>query len=177
MCDVRFAHSPGRFDWSYLGSLRAFDVAFVLDLGDSTQGMVALDTRYHEASKQAIAKPGGRPRQREVAKKSGAFRRGAVDAVDKTDLLLMSLEHLLLLSMLQHESGTWTWGRYVTVYPAGNSDSAGACARYRGFLADESTYACVTVEELLDAKALPATTAEALRERYVAIEMSRGDLT
>ena len=30
------------------------------------------------------------------------------------------LEHLLLLSMLQHPSGEWTWGRYVVVHPAGN---------------------------------------------------------
>ena len=37
VCDVRFAHSPGRFDPAYLNSLRAFDVAFVLDLGDGTQ--------------------------------------------------------------------------------------------------------------------------------------------
>src|SRR5207237_2509502 len=38
VCDVRFAHSPGRFDPAYLGSLRAFDAAFVLDLDDGTHG-------------------------------------------------------------------------------------------------------------------------------------------
>ena len=36
--EVRFAHSPGRFDPAYLNSLRAFDAAFVLDLGDVTRG-------------------------------------------------------------------------------------------------------------------------------------------
>lgn len=45
VCDVRFAHSPGRFDPAYLGSLRAFDAAFVLDLGDGTRGIVALDVK------------------------------------------------------------------------------------------------------------------------------------
>ena len=49
----------------------------------------------------------------------------------------MWLEHLLLHSMLQHESGTWTWGRYVVVHPAGNADVADAVARYRDFLADD----------------------------------------
>ena len=34
----------------------------------------------------------------------------------------MWLEHLLLLSMLQHPSRTWSWGRYVVVHPAGNSE-------------------------------------------------------
>ena len=38
----------------------------------------------------------------------------------------MWLEHLLLLSMLQHASGTWSWGRYVVVHPAGNIDFADA---------------------------------------------------
>jgi hypothetical protein len=80
---------------------------------------------------------------------------------------VMWLEHLLLHSMLQHESGAWTWGRYVVVYPEGNVDLADAVARYREHLADDATYATVTVEELLAARALPAATTTALRERYV----------
>jgi hypothetical protein len=165
--DVRFAHSPGRFDWAYLGSLRAFDAAFVLDLGDGTQGIVGVDVTYHERAKRATAKPIGRPRQRDVAARSGVFAQGAVDAVDRTELLVTCLEHLLLLSMVQHASGTWSWGRYVVVYPAGNSDFADVCARYRALLVDESTFSCRTVEELLDADVLRPRTAAALRERYI----------
>lgn len=163
--EVRFAHSPGRFDWSYLGSLRAFDAAFVLELEDGTRGIVGVDVNYHEAARRAIAKPIGRPRQREVAARSGAFAEGAVDAADRTDLLVTSLEHLLLLSMLQHESGTWSWGRYVVVYPAGNSDYADVCARYANLLVDRSTFGAATVEDLVDA--LPPAAAAAVRERYV----------
>lgn len=40
----------------------------------------------------------------------------------------------LLLSMLQHTSGRWGWGRFVVVHPAGNSDYAELCARYRTLL-------------------------------------------
>ena len=64
--EVRFAHSPGRLDPAYLNSLRAFDVAFVLDLGDGAKGVVGIDTRYHERAKaetpqagQPAAVPGG----------------------------------------------------------------------------------------------------------------------
>ena len=55
--DIRFAHSPGRLDPAYLNSLRAFDAAFVLDLGDGTQGVVGVDVKYHEWSKPEIPKP------------------------------------------------------------------------------------------------------------------------
>jgi hypothetical protein len=79
----------------------------------------------------------------------------------------MWLEHLLVLSMLQHPSGTWNWGRYVVVHPAGNSDFAEACARYRDLLADQSTFSSMTTEELFDADVLPAHTATALRGRYI----------
>jgi hypothetical protein len=166
--DIRFAHSPGRFDPAYLNSLRAFDVAFLLDLGDGTQGMVGVDTRYHERAKPETPKPSNRSRNLEVAERSGAFAAGVVDALmGRTDLAVMWLEHLLLLSMLQHPSGRWSWGRYVVVHPAGNTDYAEACARYRALLVDQWTFSSVTVEELLDAGALPAPTVAALRDRYI----------
>jgi hypothetical protein len=79
----------------------------------------------------------------------------------------MWLEHLLLLSMLQHASGTWSWGRYVVVHPAGNSDVADAVGRYRNLLVDGSTFSSVTIEELLDAGVLLAATTSALRDRYL----------
>jgi hypothetical protein len=41
------------------------------------------------------------------------------------------------------------------------------CARYRDLLVDESTFSSATIEELLDADALPAPTTAALRRRYV----------
>jgi hypothetical protein len=83
------------------------------------------------------------------------------------DLAVMWLEHLLLLSMLQHVSGSWGWGRYVVVHPAGNSDISEACARYQALLVDQSTFSSVTVEGLLDAGALPTPTVAALRDRYI----------
>ena len=168
MSDVRFAHSPGRFDPTYLNSLRAFDAAFVLDLDDGTKGIVGVTTKYHEWGKPETPKPSNLPRNREVAERSGAFAAGAVDVLKgRTDLAVMWLEHLLLLSMLQHASGTWSWGRYVVVHPAGNSDVADAVGRYRDLLVDGSTFSSVTIEELLDADVLPAKTTSALRDRYL----------
>jgi hypothetical protein len=79
----------------------------------------------------------------------------------------MWLEHLLLLSMFQHPSGAWSWGHYIVVHPAGNPDIADACARYRSLLADPSTFSSMTIEEILDADAIPARTVAKLRNRYL----------
>jgi hypothetical protein len=165
--EVRFAHSPGWLDRAYLGNLIAFDVAFVLDLGDGTQGIIGVDTKYHEAAKRHVAKPARLARYRDVAKRSGVFAPRAIDAVDGTDLLVTWLEHLLAQSMLQHSSGRWRLARYVVTYPSGNSDVAGACRRYADLLVDQSTFSPLTIEALLDAKALPTRTTAALRRRYI----------
>ena len=79
VAEVRFAHSPGRFDPSYLNSLRAFDAAFILDLGDGTHGIVGVDVKYHERPKPEIPKPTNLPRNLEVAERSGVFAPGALD--------------------------------------------------------------------------------------------------
>jgi hypothetical protein len=168
VAEVRFEHSPGRFDPAYLNSLRAFKVAFVLDLGDGTRGIVGVDAKYHERVKPETPKPSNLWRYLEVAERSGVFAEGAVDAVKgRSELWEQWLEHLLLLSMLQHASGTWTWGRYVVVHPTGNTDVAEACGRYRALLVDRSTFSSLTIEELLDAGALPAPTVAAFRDRYL----------
>jgi hypothetical protein len=166
--DVRFIHSPGWLDPEYVNSLRAFDAAFVLDLGDGEHGIVGVDVKYREWSKPEIPRPENVPRYLEVAEKSAAFAPGATVGLEgRSELAVMWLEHLLLLSMLQHPSGRWTWGRYVVFHPVGNSDIADACARYRSLLADDSTFASATLEELLDVGVLPDDTTRALRARYL----------
>jgi hypothetical protein len=166
--DVRFAHSPGRFDPAYLNSLRAFDAAFVVDLDDGTHGILGVDVEYHDWAKPQIPKPSNLWRCREVAERSGTFAPGAIDALKgRSGLGLTWLEHLLLLSMLQHPSGTWSWGRYVVVHPAGNSDYAEVCGSYRELLAEQTTFGSVTIEEILDVGVLAAPTVRALRDRYL----------
>jgi hypothetical protein len=167
--EVRFAHSPGRLDPAWLNSLRAFDAAFILALDDGTHGVVAVDVNYNDWLKPETPKPTNLARNLEVATRSGAFAPRATDQVKgRSPLAVMWLEHLLLHSMLQHATAEYTWGRYVVVFPAGNVDVAAGCDRYRGLLADDSTFATATLESLIGSGALPRRTASALRARYVA---------
>ena len=160
---VRFAHSPGRFDPTYLNSLRAFDAAVFLDTGS----VIAVDINYHDWLKPEIPRPENVPRYLEVARRSRAFARGAAETLkERGPLAVMWLEHLLLLSMLQHPSGEFTWGRYVAVYPANNTSLADGTKRYVQLLADNMTFAAVTLEQIV--RALPLNARRTVRARYLA---------
>jgi PD-(D/E)XK nuclease superfamily protein len=165
--EVRFAHSPGWLDPSYLGNLMSFHAAFVLDIGDGTRGVIGAEVKYHDRLKREVPKPTRLPRYLEVADRSGAFRPDAIGAVNGTDLLVTWLQHLLVLSMVEHPSGGWSWGRFAIVHAAGNADFAEGTIRYRSGLADGTTFASTTIEALLGSGALPVASVEALRARYI----------
>jgi hypothetical protein len=167
VCEVRFQHSPGRLDPAYLGNLCAFDVAFVLDLGDGKRGILGVVTTYQDRFRPQPPKPTRLPRYLELTERSGVFAPKALEAVNGTDLIHIWLDHMLVFSMLQHPGDAWSWGRFVVVHPAGNTGIAEACARYRELLVDPTSFSSVTLEGLLDAHVLPKPTAAALRERYV----------
>ena len=100
---------------------------------DGSHGIVAVDVTYHERLKAETPKPENLWRYREVHERSAAFRPEAFDQVKGRSVLWSPwLEHLLLLSMLQHPVGAWTWGRYVTIHAAGNVEMAERSERYAG---------------------------------------------
>ncbi|HSB86736.1 MAG TPA: hypothetical protein VLD86_10520 [Ilumatobacteraceae bacterium] len=165
--EVRFAHSPGRLDPAYLGNLVDLDAAFVLDVGDGSRGIVGVITAYHNVNRPQAPKPSRLPRYREITERSGVFRADAMPAVNGTHLIHIWLDQQLVHSMLQHATDNWSWGRLIVVHPAGNSDFADACTQYRALLTDTSTFASTTIEALLAADVLPATTIAAFRDRYL----------
>ncbi|HMI84784.1 MAG TPA: hypothetical protein VK550_11875, partial [Polyangiaceae bacterium] len=165
---VRFEHSPGRCDPAFLGNKSAFDVAFEIGSGDKDLAIIGVETKYHEDAKvEPEPKPKALARYVEVTERSMAFIDGWRELVIGTELQQIWLDHLLLLSMLQHPSGRWTWGRFVLLYPSGNPSFARAAAAYRAVLRDPATFEARTIEALLaPTSPLKVETAAAFRERY-----------
>jgi hypothetical protein len=165
--EIKFEHSPGRLDPAYLGNRSAFDAAILLDCGDGSNGIIGIETKYHERTAAEAASSSRLARYIEVSNSSGIFRPGAIDTLIGTDLQQIWLDHLLVLAMLQHPDHRWTWGRFVLVHPRGNTDFAQACVRYRELLTTDKTFGSVTLEDLLNSGALKASTSAVLRARYL----------
>lgn len=165
---TKFEHSPGRRDASFLGNQSAFDVSFHIDTGQRTRAIIGVETKYHEHAKpERIPRPVALNRYAEVTERSGVFVDGWRAALVGTELQQIWLDHLLILAMLQHPSGTWRWGRFVLAYPSENPSFARAAAAYGAVLRDADTFESRTLESLVESPAvLPAATRAAVLERY-----------
>lgn len=166
---VRFEWSPGRWQpGKFLENRSAFDVAFELIFDDGTHGIVGIETKYHEHCRREKLPPEKRlSRYKLVMEMSGVFKPDALEALVGTPLQQIWLDHLLVLSMLQHKPLTWTWAKFILVHPEGNPSYAKEADDYRAFLSDSSTFEVRTIESLLDANVLPADATAAFQERYL----------
>lgn len=166
---VRFEHSPGRRDPLFLGNKSAFDAAFEIETADGTLGIIGVETKYHEHAKaEAAPKPVALARYTEVTERSGVFKSGWRTAIVGTELQQIWLDHLLVLSMMQHPSRRWSWGRFVLVYPSENPSFARAAERYREMLTNTDTFEVRTIESLVNIEGvLPENVVRAFRERYL----------
>lgn len=166
---VEFEWSPGRRrQGEYLENRSAFDVAFILDTGNGKNGVIGVETKYHEHPGQMPHSDDYRMRRyRAVAAESGVMDENTVTALLGTELQQIWLDHLLALSMLQHPSGMWTWAKFILVYPSRNPGFATVARRYGELLLEPDTFDVSTIEDLLDAGVLPADLTAAFRERYL----------
>ena len=167
--DVFLEWSPARRDTAFLGDRTAFDAAIITELPDGGRGVLGVETKYHEYATVERAPIGAyRERLLAVHQRSGVFRPGALDGILGTDLQQIWRDHLLVLSMLQHPSGTWSRGQYALVYPARNVSFDCAARRYRALLDDQRSFVPLTLERLLDANGpLPGWLSDPIRNRYL----------
>jgi hypothetical protein len=162
---LRFEHSPGRRDPSFLDNRSAFDAAFEIDAGSGHAGIIGVETKYHEHPQRArLPKPAALARYIEVAERSGIFVDGWREKLLGTSLQQIWLDHLLVLAMLQHPSRKWIWGRFVLVFPSANPSYASVAGSYASLLRDSATFQVRTLEALLDASVVRAAE---FRSRYL----------
>jgi hypothetical protein len=169
VCKVHFEWSPGRrLPGQYLENRSAFDVAFELELNDGGRGILGVETKYHEHCRRE--KPSikdRRARYEEVTGKSRVMSPESMTAVIGSDLQQIWLDHLLALSMLQHDSGIWIWAGFVLVHPAKNPSYRRAYEQYVSLIRDTKSIRVSTIESLLAAGVIPEATALAFSERYI----------
>jgi hypothetical protein len=166
---VLFEWSPGRrLPGQFLENRSAFDVAFELELADSSLGVISIETKYHEDCKREKPPVDRRLcRYVGVTRESQAFVPDALDAFVGTPLQQIWLDHLLALSMLQNPSRQWSWAKFVLIHPSENSSYARAAEAYSRLLIDQSTFEVRTIESMLEGGALPEEAINAFRERYL----------
>jgi hypothetical protein len=170
--EIRFEWSPGRRDPRYLGNQTAFDAVVFHTTPTGGLGFIGIETKYHERP----ARPGHRNPERlqryaEVAERSGVFRPGWREALVRSNLQQIWLDHLLALSML----GNWDAGLFVLVYPAANAAMAGVAGRYATWLLDATTFEHRTLEELVArlGKVTKAAWVSGFEDRYLDFEKLR----
>jgi hypothetical protein len=162
---LRFEHSPGRRDPSFLGNRTAFDVAIEIDTPTGI-AVVGVEVKYHEhaiAGKRLNLK--ALARCAAVTEQSAVFKQDWKERVVETDLQQIWLDHILVLSMLQHPSKRWSAGRFVLVYPSENPSFRSAARRYRDVLRETNTFEDRTIESLI--RDLRFRTRTRLLERYL----------
>lgn len=166
---IYFEHSPGRGDATYTDDHTAFDVFVCCTTTDGFSGFVAIEVKYSETMAESPATV--RPRHDELSAAVGLYR--SPDATNLRNAPLQQLwrEHLLSRSMI--ESGHYSKGRFVVIYPKQNNQCAAAVHAYKNQLVTEapedSGFQAVPLEQCIEAfRAIGEHgTADALHERYL----------
>jgi hypothetical protein len=162
---VRFEHSPGRGDPTFLGDGTAHDVFVEYQTLQGSRAFVGIEVKYVEDMKAAPARH--KRRYDEVAAAMGEFRADALPDLKRSPLEQIWRDHLLAGSILQAGIG-YAHGTFAFMYPEANTECAGAVAAYQQCLNGTSTFQAWTLESFVeDIAAIRDATAAPIRERYV----------
>jgi hypothetical protein len=170
-----FEYSPGRSSERFTGDRSAFDVFVEYESPHARRGFVGIEVKYHENLKGSAA--AHRPRYDEVAAQMGCFKAESLPKLRQAPLQQFWRDHLLAGSMLCDPELGYDEGRFVVLYPAGNTACRSALQGYRACLSDCATFDAWTLEEFVGVLGLatPAAWVEELRGRYLDFGRLRGN--
>lgn len=172
---VRFEHSPGRGDPTYLDNRSAAGALIEHTTPSGGVGIIAIETKYHEdsrgSSKEAIEKVKAKARYGEVAEASGVFRSPTDEALRESPLWQIWLDHLLALAWQQADG--LDAALFVLAYPALNLAVDRAAGSYAACLVDgDDSFQALTLEAINSVMADEVDRPEvaAFADRYLAFD-------
>ena len=142
---LEFEHSPGRGDARFSGDHSAFDVYVEFLRADGGREFLGIEVKYHEDLSNPPAPH--RPRYDEVATMMGCFREEKREALRGKPLQQLWRDHLLAGSLAATER--FQAGLFAVIYPQANQPCATAVTAYRECLAEDSTFAAWTLEDVI----------------------------
>lgn len=175
---VWFEHSPGRGDAALTGDWSAFDTFIAYQTPAGRKGFVAIEVKYSESCQEPV--PAIRPRYDDLAEVSGLFIDPLKPALRTNPLQQLFREHLLAEAMLMR--GDYDEGRFVVVAPRLNTLVTSATTAYQAELkpidADHSSFAAITLEDVITAIAMAGEEQHAARlyRRYCDFWLVDGQL-
>ena len=163
---VEFEFSPGRWDPAYLDNGTAADVLLRHTTPTGGQGVIGIETKYHEDLSGEPARH--KARYEEVAAASGAFRDVDLSGLQSPPLQQIWLDHLLVLAMKATDGLDSVL--HLLVHPRDNAAVAEAAEAYAEQVVDGS-FQSLALEEVCDAVAVEDPGhAQAFRHRYLAFD-------
>ncbi len=142
---IDFEYSPGRRDPRYTGDRSAFDVFLKCLTPTGYPGFIGIEVKYHENLKGRAG--GHKDRYDEIADDMGCFTPDSRVALRRTQLQQIWRDHLLMGAM--QEADGYSDALFVILYPEQNVAVAEAVKVYTDCLADSSSFAAWTLEDLV----------------------------
>lgn len=169
--EIRFEHSPGRFQADLTGDRSAFDVVIIYETQTAARGVIAFEVKYSE-SLQDSPPAELSPAYNNLAEASGLYKEPASALLRVNPLQQLFREHLLAQAAVMR--GDWAEATFVLLAPADNHlVQRGAnlyAAHLAPFLPGHVPFANITLELFLSAlgQVGAAAVADEIFDRYCA---------
>ena len=143
---IQFEYSPGRGQSEFTADNSAFDVFLVGQNRAGESSFVGIEVKYHENLDDEEAT--FRPRYLEISNAMGCFRPEALPKLRLKPLEQIWRDHMLAGALIQ--SGRFTDGRFVFLYPEQNEYCSRAVDAYLGCLTAPDTFDAWTLESIAE---------------------------
>lgn len=162
--NIRFEHSPGRYNPRITEDQTAFDVFIDYRRSDGNQGFLAIEMKYTEA----ISSSGSyHPSYDDLSDKFSLFEDGTSPELRNGHCQQFWREILLAESTLA-ESNKYTEYSFVIIHPSKNTQCTRAISTFTKHLVEPEKFSSISLETCIETlRSLNKEQAEGLYDRYL----------